>query len=136
MLIVLKSGSLKLLEPSGPVQACNGVALPFYLFLAVHFQHHPVAPMSCVFSYGVAMTGTDCPVCSNMFYYVFTTLKYFATLYHTRHEADRSTKSIAEVNKAWRYNSTSQYTYMLSWRLINYKGTLIFFAFTATSLRK
>ena len=27
--IVLKSGSLKLLEPPGPVQACNGIALPF-----------------------------------------------------------------------------------------------------------
>jgi hypothetical protein len=25
---VLKSGSLDLLQPSGPVQACNGVALP------------------------------------------------------------------------------------------------------------
>ena len=29
--IVLKSGSLKLLEPSGPVQACNGIALPLLL---------------------------------------------------------------------------------------------------------
>jgi hypothetical protein len=29
--IVLKSGSLKLLEPSGPVQACNVIALPFNL---------------------------------------------------------------------------------------------------------
>jgi len=29
--IVLKSGSLNLLEPSGPVQACNGIALPFIL---------------------------------------------------------------------------------------------------------
>jgi hypothetical protein len=29
--IVLKSGSLKLLEPSGPVQACNGIALPLPL---------------------------------------------------------------------------------------------------------
>jgi len=28
MLIVLKSGSLELLEPSGPVQVCNGIALP------------------------------------------------------------------------------------------------------------
>jgi len=28
-LIVLKSGRLTLLEPSGPVQACNGIALPF-----------------------------------------------------------------------------------------------------------
>jgi hypothetical protein len=27
--IVLKSGSLSLLEPSGPVQACNGIALPY-----------------------------------------------------------------------------------------------------------
>ena len=27
--IFLKSGSLKLLEPSGPVQACSGIALPF-----------------------------------------------------------------------------------------------------------
>jgi len=26
---VLKSGSLNLLEPSGPVQACNEIALPF-----------------------------------------------------------------------------------------------------------
>jgi len=26
--IILKSGSLHLLEPSGPVQACNGIALP------------------------------------------------------------------------------------------------------------
>jgi hypothetical protein len=25
----MKSGSLNLLEPSGPVQACNGIALPF-----------------------------------------------------------------------------------------------------------
>ena len=30
MPIVLKSGNLNLLEPSGPVQACNGVALPMY----------------------------------------------------------------------------------------------------------
>jgi len=27
----LKSGSLSLLEPSGPVQACNGIALPLPL---------------------------------------------------------------------------------------------------------
>jgi hypothetical protein len=29
--IVLKSGSLNLLEPSGLVQACNGIALPLPL---------------------------------------------------------------------------------------------------------
>jgi hypothetical protein len=27
--IVLKSGCRKLLEPSGPVKSCNGIALPF-----------------------------------------------------------------------------------------------------------
>ena len=31
MPIVLKSGSLHLLEPSGPVQACNGIVLPLPL---------------------------------------------------------------------------------------------------------
>jgi len=31
--IVLKSGNLNLLEPSGPVQACNGIALPLPLYL-------------------------------------------------------------------------------------------------------
>jgi len=29
----LKSGSLNLLEPSGPVQACNGIALPFLHYI-------------------------------------------------------------------------------------------------------
>jgi len=28
--IVLKSGRISLLEPSGPVQVCTGIALPFY----------------------------------------------------------------------------------------------------------
>ena len=32
VLIVLKSGSLNLLEPSGPVQACNGIALPLVIY--------------------------------------------------------------------------------------------------------
>jgi hypothetical protein len=31
--IVLKSWSLNLLEPSGPVKACNGIALPLLFFL-------------------------------------------------------------------------------------------------------
>jgi hypothetical protein len=33
MPIVLKTGSLKLLEPSGPAQACNGIALPCFTLL-------------------------------------------------------------------------------------------------------
>ena len=35
MLIILKFGSLNLLEPSGPVQACNGIALPLLLCTSV-----------------------------------------------------------------------------------------------------
>jgi len=31
MPIILKSGSLNFLKPSGPVQACNGIALPLPL---------------------------------------------------------------------------------------------------------
>ena len=40
--IVLKSGNLKLLEPSGPVQACNGVALPLpyiYIYIYIYILH-------------------------------------------------------------------------------------------------
>jgi hypothetical protein len=33
MLTVMKSVSLDLLEPSGPVQACNGIALPLPLWV-------------------------------------------------------------------------------------------------------
>jgi hypothetical protein len=33
--IVLKSGSLNLLEPSGPVKACNGIAVPVLCVLFV-----------------------------------------------------------------------------------------------------
>jgi len=36
--IVFKSGSLNLLEPSGPVQACNGIALPFTFCLRTKDQ--------------------------------------------------------------------------------------------------
>ena len=41
MPIVLKSGRLNPLEPSGPVQACNGIALlflPFILFFVVGYR--------------------------------------------------------------------------------------------------
>jgi hypothetical protein len=31
--IVMKSGSFNLLEPSGPVKACNGIALPILLYV-------------------------------------------------------------------------------------------------------
>jgi hypothetical protein len=41
--IVLKSWSLNLLEPSGPVKDCNGIALPLRFTFIVEFvsQAHP-----------------------------------------------------------------------------------------------
>ena len=39
MPIVLKYGSLNLLEPSGPVQASNGIALPLPL-LCTHYMEY------------------------------------------------------------------------------------------------
>ena len=46
MLIVLKSGSLNLLELSGPVQACNGIALHFN-FLTAYRTHIDCAFKVC-----------------------------------------------------------------------------------------
>ena len=43
--VVMKSGNLNFLEPSGPLQACNGTALPFFfIFISLilykcHFVH-------------------------------------------------------------------------------------------------
>jgi hypothetical protein len=39
--IVLKSESLNLLEPSGPVKGCNGIALPVPLFIHVTVRNFP-----------------------------------------------------------------------------------------------
>jgi hypothetical protein len=35
----MKSGSLSLLEPPGPVQACNGIALPYSLISSIHYSN-------------------------------------------------------------------------------------------------
>ena len=49
MPIVLKSGSLKLLEPSGPVQVCNGIALPFtYDCKILYFSCHHTCDLCLV----------------------------------------------------------------------------------------
>jgi len=36
----MKSGSLNLLEPSGPVQACNGIALPHSTSFTYRRKHY------------------------------------------------------------------------------------------------
>jgi len=35
----MKSGNLNFLEPSGPLQACNGTALALYLFTPMYEGH-------------------------------------------------------------------------------------------------
>jgi hypothetical protein len=48
MPFVLKSGSLNLLEPSGPVKACNGIALPLlYRALLDAVQNNHQYAMIC-----------------------------------------------------------------------------------------
>jgi hypothetical protein len=37
--IVLKSGSFNLPEPLGPVQACNGIALPYHFYSINYLLH-------------------------------------------------------------------------------------------------
>ena len=42
MPIVLKSGNLNLLEPSGAVQACNGIALPFFSLTRIILNNYHI----------------------------------------------------------------------------------------------
>ena len=58
MRIVLKSGSLNLLEPSGPVQACNGIVVPLPFFCFIQFM-----PQRCVLLSTPDCTCADYPVC-------------------------------------------------------------------------
>jgi len=37
----MKSGNLNFLEPSGPLQACNGTALPLFLYEKYTRQNNP-----------------------------------------------------------------------------------------------
>jgi hypothetical protein len=54
MPIVLKHGSLSLLEPSGPAQACNGIAVTFTVRLVTAISSlltvHPAKVTVCLFS--------------------------------------------------------------------------------------
>ena len=67
--IVLKSGSLNLLEPSGPVQACNGIALPFpftYIFL-VYLQFLLFLLKSIHYMQGTAIITINVPTACQFF---------------------------------------------------------------------
>ena len=44
--VVMKSGDLNFLEPSGSLQACNGTALPYYYYYYHHHHRVPEAKMA------------------------------------------------------------------------------------------
>jgi len=56
MPIVPKSGGLSFLEPSGPIQACNGIALRFELVQVI-----PVASLPFTFDWTVSAVRTGEP---------------------------------------------------------------------------
>ena len=47
--VVMKSGNLNFLEPSGPLQACNGTALPLPLYTHTHTERHAETDTQGVF---------------------------------------------------------------------------------------
>jgi len=51
--VVMISGSLNFLEPSGPVQACNGTALPF--FVGSYYFMQLVVVMSILFVFSLVL---------------------------------------------------------------------------------
>jgi hypothetical protein len=50
--IFLRSGSLNLLEPSGPLQACNGIALPYPHNKHLEMCAKVILPKQCIQNFG------------------------------------------------------------------------------------
>jgi hypothetical protein len=44
----MKSGNLNFLEPSGPLQACNRTALPFYIYMTPIEENPVVRGLYCM----------------------------------------------------------------------------------------
>ena len=65
---VLKSESLNLLEPSGPVQACNGIAL-FFNFYRLHGDLLPATRTSCLVHFQFDISTSKILLHENIFRY-------------------------------------------------------------------
>jgi hypothetical protein len=63
--IILNSGSLNLLEPSGLVQACNGIALPLPLLDNIGVRMKGI-PLPLLDNIGVRMKGIPLPLLDNI----------------------------------------------------------------------
>jgi hypothetical protein len=102
----MKSGSLSLLEPPGPVKACIWVALPFALLWEPQIsQHSFLSVLSMVYltvlSAHHSITALTCPV-KWCWCYLFSRLFSPAV----GHEAVHTPQSSAEVMNEWSYSST------------------------------
>jgi hypothetical protein len=73
--VVLKSVSLNLLESSGPVQPCNGIALPFTFSIISADE----VMMGTVGSFVTSGNSTALPVtsCKTVIFYFFITMQNF-----------------------------------------------------------
>ena len=56
--VVTKSGNLNFLEPSGPLQACNGTALPVNVV-----ELHSVTDQKILRDFAIALYNVKNPVC-------------------------------------------------------------------------
>jgi len=78
VLIVLKSGRLSLLEPSGPVEACNGIALP----LPLPFKFTLIiVPVAKILSSVSKEKQTSTCVCMNTIFKIFDVTYCLSDLY-------------------------------------------------------
>ena len=79
MPIVLKSGSLNLLEPSGPVQACNGIALPLQELNHPESEDENLPPSRVDVKNAWSYTST--PLCIFSMWYLIKQRDYFTFKY-------------------------------------------------------
>jgi hypothetical protein len=88
--IVLKSGSLDLLEPCGPVQACNGTALPFFFTFSVtvfargHAVHFKLRVLALVIPYANRIASLLRRITLQSV--VCLAVPYFSTVSYERHD--------------------------------------------------
>jgi len=68
--VVTKSGSLNFQEPSGPVQACNGTALPLFMYVRTYVLCMYVCMYVCTYVRMYYVCITFMHVCMYIYIYV------------------------------------------------------------------
>jgi len=82
--VVTKSGNLNFLQPSGPVQACNGTALYIYIYIYtpmtayIHIQGGPKVGIQYIVNYCIP---TFSPLCVCVCVYIYVLIHSFTDKY-------------------------------------------------------